>query len=199
MQRRAVTDAERARAERTLASGAYLGDATQMMRLTPAGVTSGSFLSGAAYLTNAFSPEAAPGPFGLSVTFDLSGSEGASAGLTLELRDPSAQPTGSIGQLLVTLLDPSVGGSAQLTVSTREAGGDFEPVASVPLAARDWRGAHRLELAYTPGQLVVYLDGEPLATAPVRLSRPAGPVYVGAFASVPTMGVSIVDWSFSSR
>lgn len=200
VQRRAVTATERERAERTLASGAYLGDAAQYLRLTPANVTRGSFQAGTAYLTDAFSPEAAPQPFQMSITVDLSGSDGATAGLSVELRDPSSSPTGGTGQLLITLMDPGVGNTAQLTVSMRGAasGDAFEPVASQPLAARDWRGSHRLDLAYTPGELVVALDSVPLVSAPVRLDRPAGPVYVGAFAPVPTMGVAIVDWTFTS-
>ena len=198
--RRAVTDDEREEAERLLASGAYLGDAARVLALTPAGATD-RFRSGAAYLSGAFPREAPPGPFDLSVTFDLAGDAGASAGLTVELRDPGSEATGEVGQLLVTLMDPGVGTPARLTVSTRGAGPEaaFEPVGSASLEARDWRGAHRITLGYTPGQLVASLDGEPLVAADVRLDRPAGPVYVGAFAPAPTMGVSLLEWTFASR
>lgn len=197
IERRTVTEADRESAARVLASGVFLGDEVPVLHLTPAGATD-RFRSGTAYLTGAFPLGEPPGSFEMEVTFDLHGGEGASVGLSIELREPDEEATGDVGELLITLMDPGVDASAELTVSTRGAGptAPFEPVGGASLEARDWRGAHRLRLDYRPGRLAVSLDDEPLVAADVRLERPAGPVYLGAFASAPTMGATLLDWIF---
>lgn len=186
------------------ASGARAADGSaQAVRLVPAGVTEGLYRSGAAILPGAFPRAAPPDPFRTELVFDLDGPDGSQVGITLELRDLSGVASGvsgAVGQLLVTLMDPGADTGAQLSVSTREASPEatYAIVGSAALPRRDWRGTHRLRLDYRPGSLVVWLDGEPLVAADVRLARPAGPLYVGAFASTPTMGATLVDWTFSS-
>lgn len=200
LRRRAVTDSDHARVDAILSSGAAFDDPVPVARLTRPNVTEGLYQAGTAYLLDAFPASRPPEAFRLAVTTELSGGEDSSVGLSVEIRDPDGSDTGDVGQLLVTLMDPGVNTTAQLSVSTRgpREGNVFEIVGSAPLAARDWRGTHRIELDYEPDRLLVSLDGELVVTAPVRLDRPAGPVYIGAFASTPTMGVTLLDLSFDS-
>ncbi|MEM1056735.1 MAG: hypothetical protein AAGI52_14530 [Bacteroidota bacterium] len=171
-----------------------------VLRLTPPDATD-RFKSGTAYLLHAFPRDRPPEGFRTDVTFELSGEPGATVGLSMELRDLDDALTGDVGQLLITLMDPGVGNTAELTASTRAPGPatQYEPVGGVTLDARDWRGTHTLTVDYVPGQLTVFLDGEPLVAADVRLDRPSGPVYLGAFAPTPTMGVVLLNWTFLPR
>lgn len=200
IQRASVTDADRQRAAQVLASGAYLDDPQGVVRLTDPDVTE-RFQSGTAYLPDAFPADALAAPFEMGVTFELAGGDGTSVGLSLEVRDPDGTPTGDVGQLLVTLMDPGTGPGAELGIYTRspEPGAQYQPVGGTAIAPRDWRGAHRLVLVYEDDALTISLDDEPLETATVRLDRPAGPVYLGAFAPTPTMGVTLLDWWFLPR
>lgn len=200
LQRSAVTESDVARVEAILSSGAAFDSAVPIARLTRPNVTEGLYQAGTAYLLDAFPGTSSPQVFRLAVTAELTGGGESSVGLSIEVRDPDGTTSGGVGQLLVTLMDPGVNTTAQLSVSTRgpTPGDVFEIVASEPLAARDWRGTHRIELDYEPGRLFVSLDGLLVVTAPVRLDRPAGPVYIGAFASTPTMGVTLLDLSFDS-
>ncbi|MEM6325687.1 MAG: hypothetical protein AAF791_01080 [Bacteroidota bacterium] len=205
VRRHAVTGEERVRAEEVLQSGAYLGDSARVLVLSRPGIEEGLADAGTAYLQSAFPSDAAPGPFETDITFELDGPDGATTSLALELRDPDASSTeGGVGQLLVTwsytALSPDVRtDSVRLHVLTRPPGGQYESVAAHRFAPRDWRGSHRLSLVYAPGRLSFSLNGEPVMTAPVRLTRPAGPVYLGSYSRTPTLGLTLVDWTFRAR
>jgi len=200
----AETPAQFAAAQRAVGSGMSLSDPALLLRLaTPRDGNSGT---GAAAATP---PVDLDRPFVTEFVFRLTPNEGPGycAGLgvcdrvSLSLRLIGAALPAD-GRRMPSSLGLTLGGpfgrleTADLTLGH---GDDLSStVAEVPVPIVEGRGpAHRLRLAYTPGEVQVTLDGASLFTEAVRLGGPPARLSLFALSGKDGPGVVVTSWSLT--